>query len=260
MRKPLVAAAVMAAAVYCPIVTVAQVDVVDSAPVIPSPPIGNAPPAAAGGANAQSEVFYQLQLLQQEVLELRGLVEEQAHELKRLKQQRLDDYLDLDRRVSALGDGTVPAGSAGPGAAAGAPVPPPVSAAPARVAPPSGGEMQQYRKAIDLVLKEKNYDSAVVELDKYLGSYPQGRYAANAHYWLGEIYLLKNELELARQWFTRLLDGFADHRKAPDAKFKLGKVYALLGDKDKARVLLEEVAASGADASRLARNYLAENF
>ncbi|TQV86115.1 tol-pal system protein YbgF [Exilibacterium tricleocarpae] len=257
MKKPSVAAAVMVAAIYFPTDARAQVDVVESAPVRGAPPL-TGQPGAGTTPNVQAEIFYQLQALQQEVLQLRGMVEEQAYELKRLKQQRLDDYLDLDRRLSGLGSaGTGSRSGTGGSPDSGVQTPTP---APAQPAAQAGDELQQYRKAIDLVLKQKDYDSAIAELDRYLGTYPRGRYAANAHYWLGEIYLLKNDLEQARQWFTRLLDGFADHRKAPDAKFKLGKVYDQMGDKSRAKVLLEEVAASGTDASRLARNYLAENF
>jgi TolA-binding protein len=67
-------------------------------------------------------------------------------------------------------------------------------------------------------------------------------------------------LELARQWFTKLLDRFPSDRKVPDAKFKLGKVYDLMGDKVKAKALLEEVAASNTDAARLAKKYLQQDF
>ena len=213
---------------------------------------GFIPPVEAetAPANSQAEIFYQLQTLQQEVLELRGLVEEQAFELKRLKQQRLDDYLDLDRRLSALtgaaqAPGTEPNGTATS------------SAQPSQVA--SADEAGSYRAAYDL-LKQRQIDQAVEAFNQHLIGFPQGKYAANAHYWLGEIFLLKNDLELARQWFTKLLDGFEGHRKVPDAKFKLGKVYDLMGDKAKAKRLLEEVAASGADASRLARNYLDQHY
>lgn len=209
-------------------------------------------------ANSQAEMFYQLQILQQEVLELRGIVEEQAFELKRLKQQRMDDYLDLDRRLGRLSGTPASTANSTPSA--------PRNTGTRAPAPVQGGalaandEIQLYRSAIDLVLKEKNYDKAVSELNAYLTRYPRGRYAANAHYWLGEIFLLKNDLEQARQWFSRLLEGFADHRKAQDAKFKLGKVYHQLGDSAKAKALLQEVAASNSEASRLARNYLKDNL
>jgi len=260
----------------------AQVDVVESAPIpgqnnsdsspgkstvpsIRSVPVGTSSngdsasvmsPAQSGGGG-QAELFYQMQVLQQEVLELRGVVEELSHELKRLKQQRLDDYLDLDRRVSALTGvtATPKAGSSLDSQSTSSSIPGVFSTG---VRPEN--EKLLYRQAIDLVLKQKDYDKAVGEFNRYLTDYPNGYYAANAHYWLGEIYLLKNDLEQARQWFAKLLAGFPNHRKAADAKFKLGKVYYQLGDKVKAKVLLEETANSGTDAARLARNYLKENF
>ena len=260
MKKPLLAAAVLVAApVFTQLATpaFAQVDVVESEPVRsapfdpdvpPMPSTSVAPPVQSGG----SDLFYQLQLLREEILQLRGMVEEQAFELKRLKQQRMDDYLDLDRRVSAL-SGTSPTNKSSDDTTSSSMPPVTTSAS-------SGDERKVYRSAIDLVLKKKDYDQAVNELNRYLQTYPGGRYAANSHYWLGEIFLLKNELEQARQWFTKLLDSYASHRKAPDAKFKLGKVYDLLGNKDKAKSLLEDVAGSNTDAARLARNYLQENF
>lgn len=253
MLKHLLAAAGMAAA---PVIY-AQVDVVESTPVgVPAavPMAQPAVPPMQATGNIQAELFYQLQVLQQEVLELRGLVEEQAHELKRLKQQRLDDYLDLDRRLSGLSLGVVSGSSQeGQPDAEGASTPDGQSVAALE------GEGQSYRTAYDL-LKQRKVDEAVTAFTEHLNGYPTGKYAANAHYWLGEIHLLKNDLEAARQSFTTLLDSFADHRKVPDAKFKLGKVYDLMGDKAKARTLLEEVAASDADASRLAKNYLQANF
>ena len=260
MVRRILAVAAMAAA---PAIQ-AQVPVVESSPVgAAQPPAPVATPGfiapveeQVGPAGSQNEIFYQLQVLQQEVLELRGLLEEQSFELKRLKQQRLDDYLDLDRRLSALGQGGLPGDQMpkGAGEDAGASVTPPLQPLVA-----VEGEAQSYRAAYDL-LKKRQIDEAVTAFTQHLENFPQGKYAANAHYWLGEIYLLKNDLEAARQWFTRLLDGFAGHRKEPDAKYKLGKVYDLLGDKAKAKVLLEEVAASGTDASRLARSYLQQNF
>ena len=62
-------------------------------------------PAASPSAAATNQA-YQIQQLQQEVLELRGLLEEVSFELKRLKQQRLDDYLDLDKRLGELSNKT----------------------------------------------------------------------------------------------------------------------------------------------------------
>ena len=237
----------------------AQVEVVESKNRV----ISTAQPDAQPSSNAQAEMFFQLQQLQQEVQQLRGLVEEQSYELRRLKQQRLDDYLDLDRRLSSLvASGAAPAA----GKSASSPPAPisdntspavksPAPSAPVAV-PSQPDEMQSYRTAIDLVLKQKNYAEAATAFNRYLQQFPRGRYAPNSQYWLGEIHLLQGELEQSRQWFTRLLEEFPDHPKGPDAGYKLGTVYDKLGDKDKARELLQQVAAGTSNAARLANSYL----
>jgi len=196
-----------------------------------------------------------MQLLQQEVQTLRGLVEEQAHELKRLKQQRLDDYIDLDRRISQL-SGSVSTDSTSPSYS---------SATNASGSSRSGGaaqlsatpdEAKLYREAVNLLLKEKDYEQALTSLQSYLTQFPTGRYAANAYYWLGEIYLIKQMNGEAQQWFERLLVEFPSHSKVDDAKFKLAKAYDLDGNKAKARPLLETVAQGNSNAARLAASYL----
>ena len=53
-------------------------------------------------ASANSQLFAEVQGLREEVLRLNGLVEEQQYHIERLKQQRLDDYVDLDKRIAAL--------------------------------------------------------------------------------------------------------------------------------------------------------------
>jgi len=249
--KSLIAAIMMMAAVFVS----AQVEVEDRSPV----PVANMPPPSqqTPPMPAQSvDLYYQLQVLQQEVLQLRGMVEEQAHELKRLKQQRLDDYLELDRRLSGSGQSGLSQNqsSSGTSSVSGKTV----VAGSGAVAPQD--EIQDYRKAIDLVLKKQQYDDAIVALQEHLNKFPNGRYSANAVYWLGEIFLLKNDPEKARQWFTQLLTDYPRHRKVPDGKFKLGKVYHLLGDVAQAKKLLNEVAATNTDAAPLARDYLRDNL
>ena len=52
-----------------------------------------------GGQNL-GNLFYQIQQLQQEVMRLNGKVEEQANELRKVKEQSLERYVDLDKRLS----------------------------------------------------------------------------------------------------------------------------------------------------------------
>ena len=144
-------------------------------------------------------LFLQVQQLQQEVMRLNGKVEEQAHELTTLKEQSLQRYMDLDKRA---GGGQLAAGNATAAASgdAGSPI-----AAPgrwsARRRTGRGGEA--YRAAYALV-QGRQFDQAIPAFKQFLQRYPDGQYAANAHYWLGELYLVLDppDLESARQSFA----------------------------------------------------------
>jgi len=234
---------------------IAQVQIVESQPIGGKSTVQNRP-AVAVDAGVQSELYYQLQLLQQEVQELRGLVEQQSFELRQLKQQRMDDYLDLDRRLSQ-----VPSGSGGNSTTT-------TSSAshtqdPAEIAPldtAQADELAAYRNAIDLILKQKDFDGGAVALEKYLHDFPSGHYAANALYWLGQIYLQKNDSNQSQKWFKQMIDKYPTHQKTPEAKFKLAKLYHAHGDIAQARKLLDEVVKSGSPAAGLAKEFLQQNF
>lgn len=216
------------------------------------------PAAQRVQSNPQADAYYQMQVLQQEVSELRGAVEELRHEVKRLKQQRTEDYMDLDRRIARL-SGTEPterpqAAEEDDSADNGAALPPASTPAAA-----SGEERERYQASFGLA-RNGDYEGASAEFKRLLEDYPNGKYAPNANYWLGEIALVQGNLEEARQWFVALLDGYPTSTKVWDGRYKLGTVYHQLGEQQKARELLEQVARSDARASGLAKKYLEENF
>ena len=209
-----------------------------------------------------TEMFYQIQVLQQEVMELRGKVQEQEHHLKQLKQQRLDDYVDLDRRLgnavsstASHNSGLKPTSTSSEDTQTNTQDTEVITSS----ASPSE-EIASYREAIDLVLKKKDYDKAATSFSNHLLEFPGGRYSGNAQYWLGEIYLQKNDLDGAKTWFSDLLSSSPNHTKALDAKFKLGKVYNLLGEKDKALELAKEVSNADGSTASLAKDYLKKHF
>ncbi len=225
----------------------AQVRVVDSSPQ--SVRSGVARPQES--LDQKTESYNQIQSLMQEVSELRALVEEQGHEISRLKQLQLDNYVDLDRRVSFLtGNKTKDTASA-----------PEASVTPDSTDSATSGvsEADEYKAAYDL-LRQRQVEQSMVAFKDYLRKYPSGEFAANSCYWLGEIYLLNKELPQARDWFAKLLQDFPESNKVPDAKFKLGKVYHLMGDKKRAKPMLEDAATGLGDSARLAKQYLKDNF
>ncbi|MBE8716978.1 YbgF trimerization domain-containing protein [Cellvibrio polysaccharolyticus] len=258
MYKHLLAVALIAIATS----SQAQVRVVESSPQSGRSGVGTLPLEPAGGA--QTDVFSEIQALKFEIANLRGLVEEQAYELSRLKQLQTDGYVDLDSRISALSGNAAPAsGSAGtnpvtPPRASSSSIP---ASAPVQVAlpPANASDAEVYTAAYDL-LRQREYDAAIVSLKDYLERFPSGSYAGNSYYWLGEIYLLKENLGDAQDWFSRLLEKFPNDRKVPDTQFKLGKVYHLQGNNTEARRMLNQAASGNSDAARLARQYLQDNL
>lgn len=255
-------------------------------------------------AAAVDDRYNQSQMMQNEVRELRGLVEQLSYELQRVKQRQMDDYLDLDRRLSAVLSGATPEeftadadgdlqlniddqsaavvagssvinsdgmegqvpnqaleGQAVDGLALngrslnGVPQTPTIT-------PAINTEeiAQNYAQASNLLLKERDINAAAQAFKQHVIDYPASPYTANAHYWLGEIYLLQGQDEMARQAFTLVVEQHPKHGKAMDATFKLGKIYHQLGEIDRARELLEKASRGTGGAASKAQRYLKTNF
>jgi tol-pal system protein YbgF len=206
----------------------------------------------AGGDSARlTELFYQLQVLQQEVQELRGTVEAQSHQINRLARDQQEQYLDLDRRMQAVRSG-----------AQAAPV---ASGAPAVDLPATGpgagsaSERDAYAAAFEL-MRQRQFEASIRAFRELVQAHPNGAMTANAFYWIGELHLAQDEIEPARQAFAQVLNLYPDHPKIPDTLYKLGVVYHRLGDLDRAREHLNRVRNQHpqSSAAGLARTYLAE--
>lgn len=217
-------------------------------------------PAGSSGNQNMGTLFLQVQQLRQEVMRLNGQVEEQANELRKLKSQSLERYVDLDKRLSEAG-GVAPAPDASSGRNSGSST----ASSPSGQGASSPGETEAYRSAYALV-RSQQFDQAISAFNAFLRTYPDGRFAPNAHYWLGELYLVIDppDLEASRQSFTLLLSEYPDNAKAPDAMYKLGKVQFLKGNREKSREYLEQVVRdygnTNSAAVKLSRDFLAENF
>ncbi len=249
MLKNLLAVALIAAA---PVLQ-AQVRVVESSPQSIRSGVAQSDLPAA----AESDVYSQIRALQEEVAILRGLLEEQSYELKQLKQLQLDNYMDLDRRLSG---GSRSATNSLNAPAVDTVLPAATLATSATSAlPDSASEADVYKAAYDL-LNQKDFDGAVAAFKEHLNRFPNGNFATNSHYWLGKIAMLKKDYPQAKEWFSTLIENFPNTAKVPDAQLDLGKVYFLMGDKAKAKSILSEVAMGSSDTARLAEKFLSDNF
>jgi tol-pal system protein YbgF len=226
-------------------------------------PVTAAPAGSQAPGQNLGNLFYQIQQLQQEVRLLNGKVEEQAHELRKLKEQSLERYVDLDKRLSGAAS-PASADTSSVGSSATVVTAPVVADGQSRTAE-QPGEGAAYKAAYALVRGQK-FDQAVKAFEQFQRDYPGGKYAPNAYYWLGELYLViqPRDLESSRQSFTLLLSQYPDNSKAPDALFKLGKVQFEKGNREKAREYLDRViseyGSTNSSAVKLARDFIAENY
>jgi tol-pal system protein YbgF len=212
-----------------------------------------------------SDLLLQIQRLQQEVQQLRGQVEVQRHELDTLKRQQRDQYVDLDSRLRAqsgasqpsapgalpaeqrqpaMSAGTEAAGSSGPRIIGSGSVKP-------------AGEKESYRAAFDL-LKLRKYDDAVRAFEDLLARYPNGEFADNAHYWLGETHYVQRDFPSSLTQFQRVLANYPLSPKVPDSMLKIGYIHYERSDWQRARATLKDVIAKFPDTTeaRLAQSRL----
>ena len=221
----------------------------------------NPEPLADTSSDARS-LALRVQQLEEEIRRLNGLVEEQASLLTRLQDQSLERYVEVDRRLATIASGeginatddpVSPADTVAVGE--------PNAAAEEPLKVPQMGEQEAYQAAYGLV-RERQFSDALTAFAAFLGEYPFGRFAPNAHYWLGELYLVVEPVdpESARQNFQVLLDQYPNDRKVPDALYKLGRVHALKGNQERSREYLQRViseyGADGHPAAQLAKDFL----
>ncbi len=230
------------------------VDIIErSASVAPAEPTRTATPQSS---NNLSTLFYELQLLQNEVMKLRGELEELGHRLDELSRQQSAQYMDVDRRLQGLPaptdaseqDLTADQPANGTGQT--------VSSETLAIIQPMSEE-DAYRQAFALI-EGRQFEQAVTTLDQFLIAHPNGTYTPNAFYWLGELHLRLEDLEKSRQSFVQVLTLFPDSAKVPDALYKLGIVYDRLGDRETAEQHLRRILTEhpNSTAASLSREYL----
>lgn len=220
-------------------------------------------------AASDSDILMQIQSLQAELRQLRGVVEEQRHAIETLDRQRMDDYLDLDHRLSVSQQAqieTAPAPSEDGlnfsfvPLVASQSVNKPLKDIESSLSSDEEAK-QSYRQAYQLV-KDREFERAQVSLASFIERYPSSSYKPNAYFWLGELQYLAMELSSSRDSFLQLIKQYPQHKKVADAKFKLGKIYHQLGHSEKARNMLTSVVRdhAGSTAANPAREYLNSNL
>jgi tol-pal system protein YbgF len=253
----------------------------DLGAVIESQPVGRGGSSvnqqASVNNDALSLLLEQNRQLQAEVQALRGMVEEQGFELRKLQRNSLSRYTDTDDRLRNLetatnsqsvvsvapkrppvtGGGISTSGPADQGVPAEASLVTSTgpktgmveSAAEASAQRPASratlqpavlSEQQLYQMAYDSVINS-NFERSIAEFDQYLSIYPQGRFVTNAFYWKGQAFLYLNRYAEARDSYEVILNEYGNSAKLPDAMYGLGLAYQGLGNIPQARQLLNDI-------------------
>ena len=217
----------------------------------------------------------QNQQLRAELQSLRGIVEEQGFELRKLQRDALNRYTSNDERLTALEGGA----SASSNLPTQAPLSPSISnsqrdlsssvsstdnAVTAResvddfvgqrsslnnlqtsnrrgsLQPAVLSEQQLYQMAYDSVINS-DFERSIAEFDQYMSVYPSGRFVTNAHYWKGQAYLYLERYSEAKESYEIILNRYEDSAKLADAMYGLGLAYQGLGNVTQARQLLNEI-------------------
>ena len=192
--------------------------------------------------SARGDLYYQLQVLQAEVRDLRGELEEQKYLLQTLERDHQDRYVELDKRLSSLNED-------------------PLAQFAQTKEPPQrtefvknstigskGSERDQYGMAIDL-MRARKFQEAISSFQELIETFPNGRYTANCFYWLGELFVATGDKELGRQNFMQVINLYPDNQKVPDALYKLGRIYIDLGDMDIGQRYLSRVMENHPESS-----------
>ncbi len=196
----------------------------------------------------QSEMFLSMQRLQQEMRAIRGDLEVQEHTLGTIKHRQQEIYRDLDNRIGKLESAATDAS---------AETVPGLDDGLEQDSPAGMEEQQLYQQAFEH-LRKLEYPQAISGFSGYLKIYPEGRYAAKAQYWLGEIRYVRGAYKQAVAEYRKLIERHPDSAKVPEAMLKIGLSYRELGKPGTARKQLSALVARYPDSPEAAeaRKYL----
>lgn len=171
---------------------------------------------------AQMDMQRRIDELQQEVSSLRGVTEEQNHQLTQI----LNRQRKLYNRISKISDKKQVQTST----------------------PKSNddvsstlSETEQYQQAVNLVLNERKYNEAIPAFEVFLKKYPQSSYTSNAYYWLGQLQFSKNQYKRAKSSFEAVVNKYPKSTKRSDCLFKLALIAQKEGQAKKAKSLYQKV-------------------
>lgn len=177
--------------------------------------------AEVGDRRALIDLAGQIEALKTDLARMRGQIEVLLNRSEIADKRQKDLYLDIDTRLRKLEQ------------AKEAVVEKPPADAPA---PPE--ETKAYEAALNQ-FKLGNYPLAISALQGLMVTYPNGKLAPNAQYWIGMAYSAQRDYKNAIAAQQRVLAAWPSDAKAPDAMLNIANSQEALGDRKGAQKTLE---------------------
>lgn len=202
-------------------------------------------------------LLVQVDDLQQQLQNLQGKLESQQHAVKVLEEQVRNQYLAIDKRFGQRTNNNT-ANSAKP---ANVPMNANSAMSPRPLvdlssstkkedsnnrksllpnSAPTAAAERAYQAAFQL-LKTKQYNEAIAAFEAFNKKFPNDLNVANADYFLGQLYLLQGQADLAINFFKRFITRYSQDARVPDAMLQCGLAYFAKGDKKMAMELFEKI-------------------
>jgi len=112
---------------------------------------------------------------------------------------------------------------------------------------PAEAEKDRYTAAY-LAFKSGRYDESAKVFRRLLKSYPKGKYADQAYYWLGETYYARHKPKKALAEFRIVAQHYPKSAKHAAALLRLGLIYRGLSRPDKTRAIFRRLIREHPDA------------
>ena len=189
--------------------------------------------------NESLELLYKkIEVLEEEIRDLRNILEENSILVDRSLELQQQRYLDLDARILEISK---------------------ISSE----KPISVDEKAQYLdteekelfKSALILFEESRFAEALEIFSQIIITFPDGSFTADAYFWSGELFLAQEMFEDAKLSFKNVVDNFYQHSRTPDSLFKLGEIYRIEGDVERSLEFYDKVKEDFPDsgASQLSK-------
>ena len=189
--------------------------------------------------NESLELLYKkIEVLEEEIRDLRNILEENSILVDRSLELQQQRYLDLDARILEISKISSEN----------------LSSVDEEDQYLDTEEKELYKSAL-ILFEESRFAEALEIFSQIIITFPDGSFTADAYFWSGELFLAQEMFEDAKLSFKNVVDNFYQHSRTPDSLFKLGEIYRIEGDVERSLEFYDKVKEDFPDsgASQLAK-------